>query len=258
VKKMLPGILLCCIFLYSPMVSETHAETKMDSELLYDTLLTTLDPHISKAMEDYHKKVSTYANYSMNYSLYDIKILDIKREHEGGYSFILKLVLSTFEHAHNPPHFTETITMRVSPLGYEVIDYKHEVDETFNEIEGFYEETIRDIKQSFHLDLNGYKRYNLTELLRNSNRANNLEALHSIAIEKFHSIITSDDLKPPLLNIISPMTYLKGNTAYILFKTSDGTNVVYTVSRKDNRWTVTDEKMKKGKEMEKKLLWYMS
>lgn len=64
------------------MVTETPCKTKIDGELLYDTLLTTLAPHISKAMEDYHKNVSTYATYSMNYGLYDIQILDIKREHE--------------------------------------------------------------------------------------------------------------------------------------------------------------------------------
>ncbi|HYK75292.1 MAG TPA: DUF3888 domain-containing protein [Pseudoneobacillus sp.] len=256
-KKRLFAIVLCFLYLYGPLVTETNAKTSIDSKLLYDTLITTLDPQIGKAIEEYHKKVSTYATYSKNYGLYDIVILDIKRENEGGYSFVVKLQLSTFEHAHNPPHFKETITMKVSPIGYEVMDYKHEVDETFNEIEKFYDETIRDIKQSFNLNLNGYKRYNLTELLRDSNNENNLKALHAIAIEKVHSLINFEDLKPPLVNIINPITFLKGNTGYILFKTSNGTNVVYSVSKINHIWTVTDEKKKKGKLMEKKLLWYI-
>jgi hypothetical protein len=256
-KRILTAILLCFIYLLGPFVAETSSTAKIDSKLLYDTLITTLNPQISKAIEDYHKKLSTYATYSMNYGLYNIDLLDIKREHEGGYSFIVKIMLSTFEHAHNPPHFKETITMRVSPVGYEVLDYKHEVDETFRQIEGFYEETISDIKQSFQLDLNGYKRYNLTELMQHSNQVNNLEALHDIVIEKFKSFVTSEDFKPPLLNIIYPITYVKGNQAYILFKTSDGTNVVYSVTKKNHNWTVTDEKTKKGKRMEKKLLWYI-
>jgi hypothetical protein len=40
-------------------------------------------------------------------------------------------------------------------------------------------------------------------------------------------------------------------------KTSEGTNVVYSVSKINNVWTITDEKKKQGKMMEKKLLWYI-
>ena len=47
-----------------------------DYKLIYDTLLTTLDPSIQK-------EIINYYGYPKQYGLYDAKILSIIREHEG-------------------------------------------------------------------------------------------------------------------------------------------------------------------------------
>ena len=47
-----------------------------DYKLIYDTLITSLDPSIQK-------EIINYYGYPKQYGLYDAKILSITREHEG-------------------------------------------------------------------------------------------------------------------------------------------------------------------------------
>ncbi len=81
-----------------------------DYKIIYDTLLTTLLPSIEENIVNYY-------GYHKQFGLYDAKILNIKREHGGGFSFIADIQVKTFEHAHAPPYGKETMTFKVSPFG---------------------------------------------------------------------------------------------------------------------------------------------
>ncbi|MEH7614032.1 DUF3888 domain-containing protein [Gottfriedia acidiceleris] len=126
------------IFFIQPYVIKA-SQNEVNNKLLHDTLLTTLDPHISDGVEEYY-------GYHKQYGLYDAKILNIKREREGSFSFLAKVQVNTFEHAHNPPYGKETMTFDVSPMGIKRINYVHEGDEEEKKLKQFYIETISDIK----------------------------------------------------------------------------------------------------------------
>ncbi|MCJ7842827.1 DUF3888 domain-containing protein [Lederbergia sp. NSJ-179] len=90
--KKLTYILIAAItFLMIPNKICAQSE-RPEYKLLYDTLITTLDPSIQK-------EIIQYYGYPKQYGLYDAKILSITRVDEGRFSIIAKLQVTTFEHA---------------------------------------------------------------------------------------------------------------------------------------------------------------
>ncbi|MFJ7923621.1 DUF3888 domain-containing protein [Lysinibacillus sp. NPDC096396] len=53
------------------------------------------------------------------------KIRRIIREHEGSFSFLTEVQVTTFEHAHDPPYGKETMIFEVSPNGMKAISFQH-------------------------------------------------------------------------------------------------------------------------------------
>ena len=112
-----------------------------DYKLIYDTLLTTLEPSIQK-------EIINYYGYPKQYGLYDAKILSIIR-HEGQFSFIAKIQVTTFEHAHDPPYGKETMTFKIDPFGVKTIDFQHEGDQLEKDINEFYKDNTFRYKTVF-------------------------------------------------------------------------------------------------------------
>lgn len=220
-----------------------------DYKLIYDTLITSLDPSIQK-------EIINYYGYLKQYGLYDAKILSITREHEGSFDFNVEVQVTTFEHAHDPPYGKETITFNISPFGIKTISFKHEGDKLEKDINEFYNETISDIKQSFNLNLESYSSYTYNQLQYQTELNNEFKSLFNIAEEIVINILLPERIIP-YKNVIDPVTFIKGNTGYMLFKKSDGTNVNFEVQKKDGTWIVTDENSKLGKKMDYKLPWYV-
>ena len=130
-------IAIAITFLINP--SKIHAQSEQpDYKLIYDTLLTTLEPSIQK-------EIINYYGYPKQYGLYDAKILSIIREPEGQFSFTVKVQVTTFEHAHDPPYGKETMTFKIDPFGVKTISFKHEGGKEEKDINGFYKETLSDI-----------------------------------------------------------------------------------------------------------------
>ncbi|MEH7226790.1 DUF3888 domain-containing protein [Bacillus sp. JJ1566] len=224
-------------------------QSEIDYKLIYDTLLTTLDPYIEN-------EIIHYYGYLKQYGLYDAKIGSISRNPEAEFSFKVKVQVTTFEHAHDPPYGIETMTFDISPFGVKVIEFKHKGDEEEKKIKQFYQDVISDIKKSFNLQLQGYSIYTYDQLFHQSEQQIQYKTLADI-VEKIIVNILNPRIKPPYKNVIDPVTMIKGNKGYILFKTADGTNVVYFVKKENSTWTIKDKKFKKGKVMKKELLWYM-
>lgn len=218
-----------------------------DYKLIYDTLITTLFPSV-------YKEIINYYGYRKQFE--DAKILSIKREHEGSFDFNVEVQVTTFEHAHNPPNGKETMTFNISPFGVKTISFQHESDKLEKDINEFYKATLSDIKQSFNLNLGSYSSYTYNQLQYQAEINNEFKSLFNIA-EEIVTNILFPERKIPDKNVIDPVSFIKGNTGYIFFKKSDGTNVNYKVQKKDGNWIVTDKNSKQGKKMDYKLPWYV-
>ncbi|MEK3981361.1 DUF3888 domain-containing protein [Psychrobacillus sp. FSL K6-2836] len=218
-----------------------------DYKLIYDTLITTLFPSV-------YKEIINYYGYRKQFE--DAKILSIKREHEGSFDFNVEVQVTTFEHAHNPPNGKETVTFNISPFGVKTISFKHEGDKLEKDINEFYKATLSDIKQSFNLNLGSYSSYTYNQLQYQAEINNEFKSLFNIA-EEIVTNILFPERKIPNKNVIDPVTSIKDNTGYILFKKSDGTNVNYKVQKKDGNWIVTDKNSTQGKKMDYKIPWYV-
>lgn len=247
-KKLTYILIATLTFLIIPSTIYAQSE-QPDYKLIYDTLITSLEPSIQK-------EIINYYGYPKQYGLYDAKILNIIREHEGSFSFNAKVQVTTFEHAHAPPYGKETMNFNISPFGVKTINFQHEGDTLEKEINEFYKATLSDIKQSFKLNLGSYSSYTYNQLQYQAEINNEFKSLFNIA-EEIVTNILNPERKIPYKNIIDPVTFIKDNTGYMLFKKSDGTNVIYKIQKKDGNWIVTDKNSKQGKKMDYKLPWYV-
>lgn len=218
-----------------------------DDQLIRDTFITILNPFIEKEIDHYY-------GYPKQYGLYDVKILKIVKESQ--FSFKVSVEVTTFEHAHSPPYSKEIITFEVSPTGVSTLRYIHEADDVEKAINAFYRATLLDIQQSFKLDLASYTSYRYDQLQYQAEINNDMKPLAMIA-EEIVTNILFPERKIPYKNVIDPVTFIKGNIGYMLFKRADGTNVSYQLQKKDGTWIVTDKTSKPGRKMEDLLPWYI-
>lgn len=218
-----------------------------DEQLIRDTFITILNPFIEKEIDHYY-------GYPKQYGLYDVKILKIVKESQ--FSFKVSVEVTTFEHAHSPPYSKEIITFEVSPTGVITLRYIHEEDDVEKAINAFYRATLLDIQQSFKLDLASYTSYRYDQLQYQAEINNDMKSLAMIA-EEIVTHILFPERKIPYKNVIDPVTFIKGNIGYMLFKRADGTNVSYQLQKKDGTWIVTDKTSKPGRKMEDLLPWYI-
>ena len=230
-------------------LSSKAEQTTHDKQSIHDALLTTLQPYISEGIIDYY-------GYDKSYGLYDAKIVSIQREEESGFSFTIEVQVNTFETAENPPYGKETLQFGVSPKGVKLLDFAHEGDGEEKKIQKFYKEVLIDIKRSFHLNLLPNERYDYNQLRYKAEKQNDFNSLTHIVKEVVINIL-STEIQPPYKNVINPVTFVKGNEGFILFKKADGTNFYYKVLKENGIWKVIDQDSEKGKKMEYDLLWYM-
>lgn len=239
---------LMFIFTMFILPCKIYAQSEQaDEQLIRDTFITILNPFIEKEIDHYY-------GYPKQYGLYDVKILKIVKESQ--FSFKVSVEVTTFEHAHSPPYSKEIITFEVSPTGVITLRYIHEADDVEKAINAFYRATVLDIQQSFKLDLASYTSYRYDQLQYQAEINNDMKSLAMIA-EEIVTHILFPERKIPYKNVIDPVTFIKGNIGYMLFKRADGTNVSYQLQKKDGTWIVTDKTSKPGRKMEDLLPWYI-
>lgn len=239
---------LMFIFTMFILPCKIYAQSEQaDEQLIRDTFITILNPFIEKEIDHYY-------GYPKQYGLYDVKILKIVKESQ--FSFKVSVEVTTFEHAHSPPYSKEIITFEVSPTGVSTLRYIHEADDVEKAINAFYRATLLDIQQSFKLDLASYTSYRYDQLQYQAEINNDMKSLAMIA-EEIVIHILFPERKIPYKNVIDPVTFIKGNIGYMLFKRADGTNVSYQLQKKDGTWIVKDKTSKPGKKMEDLLPWYI-
>ncbi len=237
-------ITILILFPYGVQAQQQEPQEK----LTHDALLSTLLPHISRAVNSYYQEIKQFM---------DMKILDIKRIGELQYSFVVKMQLTTFEHAHNPPYGTDTITLKIEPSEVRVTNYEHKGDEWEQKIEIFKSDVLMDIQNTFNINLKSYQKYELDTLrYLSESQDGSLKSLIQLNEGIFKDKLTPD-INPPEINVVAPFTFIKHNQGYIFFKKADGTNFVYTLRKENDTWQIIKKESKQGKIMPKKLLWYM-
>ena len=243
-------IAVLCITVIALFTSTVQAQQQEPQEkLINDAFITALNPYISNAVYNYYNEVKQYG-------LYDAKILEIKRESEGGFSFIVKVQVTTFEASHNPPYGTETITMKVDPSGVKVMNYEHKGDEWEQKIKKFNNDVLMDIQKTFNLDLNGYQKYESRQIFYQAEQDRNLKQLANFNEDIVINVLNKE-FTPPHKNVTEPFTFVKDDKAYIVYKKADGTNILYTLRKENSNWVIIKKETKQGKVMPKELLWYM-
>ncbi|KWU62467.1 hypothetical protein AWW70_13655 [Bacillus mycoides] len=239
-------VMTLLIFQVHPLHSVYAQEQQLKHKLIKETLLLTLNHEIEKTIFNYYGEVKQY-------SLYDIEIVNIEKVNG---TFIIKMRVHTFNDAHNPPYGKETITFKMDGEGVSVISFQHEGDEWEKKINTFYNRVIFEIEKAFNLQLETYKKYNNEQLLYKADQQNNYKSLSNIIVRITTEILKAD-ISSPYKNIITPISFVKGDQGYILFKRADGRNVVCTVEKENDEWKVVEMNYKTGKKLGSELLWYM-
>lgn len=209
-----------------------HAEPQEGREKpLTDALITELPPHITQAITNYY-------GYPKPYALFWSRITDIKREIEGGYSFLIRLEVVTYEHAHSNPFGTKTITFSVSPSGTKLMNYTHKGDEWEARIQRFEKDILEDIVRTFHLVLSSYSKYTYRQLeyLSEKESSSSFRSLFTAAEEMRNELTEEAQSGTGYKNVINPLTFVKADEAFILYKQADGSNHVWSAIRVHGAW----------------------
>lgn len=85
---------------------------------LQDTLLTLLTPALDQAVKDEYGEPKQF-------DLFNAKIESIERPYNGGFHFIIRVTIQTFEGAHNPPYGKDTFTFDITPEKTTLLKTKH-------------------------------------------------------------------------------------------------------------------------------------
>ncbi|OPA78744.1 hypothetical protein BVG16_12960 [Paenibacillus selenitireducens] len=227
-------------------VQKTNITTE---QVLKDSLFAVLYPNVFEAITNYYGVRKQF----MNEIITEVSHID---ENNEKYHFLVRVKLDTFEHAHNPPYGKDFITFEIDLGKVTVTDFKHKGDKWESKISAFKNRVIQDIQKTFGIDFTLYKEFEYGQLLYASEKQKELQSLVEI-----NKQIIEQDLQPKVTggykNVLNPFTFIKDNYGYIVYKKSNGTNVVITVKREDGTWTVIRKSNKNGVPMKSELLWYM-
>ncbi|MGE7946254.1 DUF3888 domain-containing protein [Lysinibacillus sp. NPDC093688] len=142
------------------------------------------------------KEIIHYYGYRKQYGLYDAEILSIIRKHEGQFSFITEVQITTFEHAHDPPYGKETMTFEVRPNGVKTISFKHVGDKVEKDLNAFYSATLSDFKQTLNLNLASYNFYTYNQLQYQAEINNEFKPLFKLVEEIVTNILFPSERYP--------------------------------------------------------------
>jgi hypothetical protein len=117
---MFSALWLSLTLLFQPPLYSLSPSSPLDEQVVLDALKTTITPSIHDTITGY------YGDSRKNFGIYGMKVLEIKRHMKGGYSFLLKVQVDTFEGAHNPPYGRETVWLEIYPGGISVQKFEHQ------------------------------------------------------------------------------------------------------------------------------------
>lgn len=129
-KKYFLSLFLCCMCFFTlPVYASTPIDAKLGipfeytpssgsvEELYKDMIVTQLTPYIDAEIEKQYGQL-------LQYDLFDIKFLNIKRDAYRGFSFLLNLQVNPFVGAHNTIGI-DNLTISITPSGTKVENFQH-------------------------------------------------------------------------------------------------------------------------------------
>lgn len=108
--------LICLLF---TTTGKAFANTDSEQQMITDAFKTTLVKAIDDALVGYYGK--RYKSFEIN----EMKIKEVHRMTPGGFGFVVKVQVDTFEGPHEPPYGRETLTLEVGPGGVFVTKLEH-------------------------------------------------------------------------------------------------------------------------------------
>jgi hypothetical protein len=257
VKFMRIQLLLVFMLFVSPLQSNiANATASFDIKIQKDTneqtfkdsLFALLYPYVFEAIANFYEEPKQF----MNEKIIEVRQLNEKQEK---YHFLVKVQLETFEHAHNPPYGKDLITFRVDLGKVTITDYAHKGDEWEKKLSRFKKAIIQEIQKAFNIDFEPYQKYEYGQLIYTAEKQKEMKSLVDIntkIVEQFQQQAVMG-----FKNVVAPFTFIMDNSGYIVYKKSDGTNIVLMLKKVDGTWSVIKEESKPGKPMKFELFWYM-
>ncbi|MBD7938485.1 DUF3888 domain-containing protein [Cytobacillus sp. Sa5YUA1] len=239
-KKIVTLLLLIFILFPNGIVASE------DSSVVSDALLTSLAPILTE-------KIHQYYGYEKQYNLYDTEIKKLKWNRKG-YHMILKLEITTYEEGYLPPYGQDSLVLDLTPLGPEVITYKHKGDEEEKKVNHFYRKVANDMEHSFKKRWRRYHqtRFNQFQFLASKNGWTD-RLIPVMQVVKDINNETTSKYK----NTIQPLIYFNKEEILILYKNKSGMNEMITLRHFGNGWKVDKREQKQGKKMTEQILSHM-
>ncbi|MCM3324023.1 DUF3888 domain-containing protein [Cytobacillus kochii] len=217
-----------------------------DSSIVSEALLTSLAPVLTEEIYQFY-------GYEKQYNLYDTEIKKLKRNRKG-YHIIVKLEITTYEKEYLPPYGQDTLVLDLTPLGAEVITYKHKGDAEEKKVNHFYRKAAKDIEHSFKKRWRSYRqtRFNQFQFLASNNGWHDRLGPVTQLVKDINEEATSK-----YKNTIQPLIYFNQEEILILYKNKIGMNEMITLKHLGDGWVVDEREQKQGKKMTEQILSYM-
>lgn len=245
--------IICIFLLFFILITNLNIKAKpeekikIEPDLLYNSLIYTMYPYI-------RDEIIKYYGFERNFAYYyneEIKSITPKGNH-----YEIVFLVTTYEHAHNPPYGKETISFDLGPTEIKTNYFIHVGDEYEILRENFYQEVIDDIVKTHKLNLKDYNKIIIEQIRYRARDSKEYKSIESI-LDDIVMNIQKQKIVNTYKNVIAPLTFIKDNNGYILFKLIDGTNIVYKIKLENGVWNVLDKTEMPGKVMEYSLSWYM-
>lgn len=246
-KKIINLFLIIVIFITNINLKTKAKNEYIEPKNMSDTIILLLTSNIKE-------EIIKYYGYDRSFGFYNIQLKSITQKVDN--KLDVEIIVLTYEHAHNPPYGRETMSFEVSSNGVKTNYFYHETDEFEILREKFYSEVIKDVEKTFEMDFSKYNKLIRNKIYYRKDFNDTYKSLNNI----LNDIITKDNkpvIKEGYKNVIDPLTFILDNDGYIIFKKTDGTNVVYEIKLNDGIWNVVKKAERKGKVMKYLLNWYM-
>ncbi|KGE17446.1 DUF3888 domain-containing protein [Paenibacillus wynnii] len=211
------------------------------------SLFALLYPYVNAAITEYYGRPKQYMNEEIT-----------KVRHVGGnqtkYHYFVDVKLDTFEHAHNPPYGQDLLTFEVKLGKATLVAYDHKGDAWEEKIKIFKKTVLQDIEKTFALDFTHYRKYDYGLLFQEAQHNAEMKPLLDISDNIMNNSLR---VKGAYVNVTAPWVFLRNNEGYIVYKKTDGMNVVIRVVKIAGVWSIMGEVSKQGVQMKPELLWYM-
>ncbi|TPG70886.1 DUF3888 domain-containing protein [Brevibacillus laterosporus] len=199
------------------------------SEPIQGALILTMNPHVIKAITHYY-------GYPRAYDLSSVRVVGVSRSMNQPHSYEAVFQVRTYEGNHAPPFSIETIKLAVHPDGVQLTGYSHQGDEWEAKRKVEEQQVQKEFEDYFHIQLAGYQQMSYYQI------AHRYRDDPDNALLLFNQELISQKEAIQKQSYLLPMTFLGKRDGYILYKRSDGSQIVYFLLKELGSWKLSKMK----------------